>query len=123
VNSAEDLTYVEGTTGNVIVWEVSDDNPLMYSVFREDNLTAFIIGFWNGSDISLDVDGLSVGSYNYTLFASDFSANFVFSSIMVTVIPASTGGPDINALTLLIAVGAVGIIAIVAVVIWKSKQS
>ncbi|RDE14328.1 MAG: hypothetical protein C4K48_06405 [Candidatus Thorarchaeota archaeon] len=126
VNSAEDLTYVEGTTGNVIVWEVSDDNPLLYSIFREDNLTAFVIDFWNGSDISLDVDGLSVGSYSYTLFLSDFSANIVFSSTTVTVIPAtttSTVNPGIDTLTLLVAVGAVGIIAIVAVVIWKSKQS
>jgi len=74
----------------------------------------------------LNVDGLSVGSYNYTLFLSDFSANIVFSSITVTVIPAtttSTGNPEMDTPTLLIAVGAVGIIAIVAVVIWKSKRS
>jgi ABC-type transport system substrate-binding protein len=58
VSRADNLTYVEGTTGNVIVWEVSDDNPLFYSIYRDDNLTSLVMDIWNGNDITLNVDGL-----------------------------------------------------------------
>lgn len=143
VSSAEDLTYTEGTTGHEIVWEVSDDNPYLYYIFKDDNPTPVVMQTWDGSDITLNVDGLSVGTYNYTLFVVDFSANIAYSSIIVTVTPASsttttttstttsttntttngTGGFNINTMTLLITVGGVVVVAIIVVIIWKSKQS
>jgi ABC-type transport system substrate-binding protein len=131
VSRAEDLTYVEGTTGNVIVWEVSDDNPLLYAIYQDDNLTSLVMDIWNGDEITLNVDGLSVGTYNYTLFVFDYSANFAVSSILVTVVPAGTTttttsggtGLEINTMTFLIAAGAFGIIVLVALVVWRSKQS
>ena len=140
VESAQDITYVEGTTGHYITWEVSDDNPFLYTIIKDDDPTPVVSDTWDGSDITLNVDGLSVGTYNYTLAVFDYSANFVFSSILVTVTPASssttttttttnttttsgTGGLPINSNLLLIAVGLVAVVAVVIVLILKYKPS
>ncbi len=137
IHSAEDLTYVEGTTGNYITWEVTDDNPLLYSIYKDDNLTAQVTSSWDGSDIILNVDGLTIGTYNFTLMVVDYFPNYIYSSIFVTVVPESTettttnttatttgiGGFSLDTMTLLISLGVVGTIAIIIVVVWRSKQS
>jgi ABC-type transport system substrate-binding protein len=144
VSSVASIEYMEGTTGNEIVWTASDDNPLLYSIIVDSNPTPVATGIWDGSDIIHNIDGLSIGTYNYTLLLFDYSANFVFSSVMVSVIPytntttvttpttttttttSTTGGPgllNIDTLTMLISLGSMGVILIVVVLIYKTKQS
>jgi hypothetical protein len=127
-----DFSYVVGTTGNEIHWEVSDDNPLSYVVMKDLNVTPVASGLWNGSDIIVNVDGLAVGSYNYTLALIDYSANFVMDSVVVTVVEAgttttsSTGGGGLlegDTLTIIITVGAIGAILVIAVLFYKTKQT
>ena len=138
IESAQDLTYEVGTTGHQITWQVSDDNPLLYTIIRDSDPTPVASNVWDGSDITLNVDGLAVGTYNYTLFLADYSSNIVFSSIIVTVTPASssstttttnttttsgTGGFPLNSNLLLLAVGSVAVIAVVIVLISKFRPS
>jgi len=129
ISSVDDFSYVEGTTGNEIVWEASDDNPLTYNIFKEDVLIESEV--WDGSNVIENVDGLSIGTYNYSLYLLDYSTNLVISSTIVTVFPESTtssttstsGNPlELNPLASMISVGSIGVIIVVAVLIWKSKQ-
>ncbi|MBN2228803.1 MAG: hypothetical protein JW779_04345 [Candidatus Thorarchaeota archaeon] len=116
VSSVEGITYVEGTTGNVIVWEVSDDNPNLYKIYKDTESTPFVTNSWNGSDITQNVDGLSVGTYNYTLWLYDCSGNSAMSSVIVTVQPMIG-----SALTMIVAIGSVASILIVIVIIIRKK--
>ena len=125
-------TYVVGTTGNEIVWEVVDNDPRAYSIYRNGSLVSN--GNWHGSDIVLNIDGLSVGTYNYTLHLLDYSSNLVTNSVIVHVVYAggdtsnisTTGGivyDLLNAATSVISITSSCVIVIVLVLYWKSKQS
>ena len=92
VLSVEDITYIEGTTGNQIEWDVEDEDPLEYLIFQNGSLVE--ADDWNGSDIIHNVDGLSVGRYNYTLILSDTSGNMVANTVWVVVTPKENGEPQ-----------------------------
>jgi len=140
ITAADDINYVVGTTGNEIVWEASDDDPLTYVVIKDLETTPVASGIWDGSDITVNVDGLPIGTYNYTLALMDYSANLVMDSVIVTVVNVTTttttttsstttstgvdGGLfEGNTLTILISIGSLGVIVVTVVLIWKSKQS
>jgi len=140
ITAADDINYVVGTTGNEIVWEASDDDPLTYVVIKDLETTPVASGIWDGSDITVNVDGLLIGTYNYTLALMDYSANLVMDSVIVTVVNVTTttttttsstttstgvdGGLfEGNTLTILISIGSLGVIVVTVVLIWKSKQS
>ncbi|TFH00523.1 MAG: hypothetical protein E4H14_19560, partial [Candidatus Thorarchaeota archaeon] len=88
VISAIGATYVEGTSGHFVYWDLYDDNPLLYMLLIDDVLND--TGTWDGTDISMNVDGHTAGSYNYTLILMDMSANYVSSTVFVNVLPASS---------------------------------
>lgn len=121
VSAIDDISYVVGTTGNEIVWEVSDDDPLTFVVMKDLEVLPISTGFWNGSDIVVNIDGLPVGTYNYTLALMDFSANLVMDSVTVNVVSATP--LELDNLMILISVGSVGVIIVIAVLVWKTKQS
>ncbi|MFW9993789.1 MAG: NosD domain-containing protein, partial [Candidatus Odinarchaeota archaeon] len=78
-------TYMEDSTGNYIWWKIiSDDNPRDYEVYSGDT---FIKGdSWKeGTVVNVSIDGLTPGSYEYTIYVfdlDDFNSN---STISVTV--------------------------------------
>jgi ABC-type transport system substrate-binding protein len=83
--SESGTSYVEGTTGNQILWEVYDDNPLLFQLFIDGELND--TSLWDGSNIVVNVDSLSVGTHNYTLVLYDYDLNCVSSTVFVTVLP------------------------------------
>ncbi|MHA1493795.1 MAG: SBBP repeat-containing protein, partial [Candidatus Thorarchaeota archaeon] len=87
-----DISYVEDTTGHSIAWEVSDDNPEAYIVYRDG--TQVDDGQWDGFDIAINIDGLNSGVYNYTLVVIDGSHNQASDTVTVTVTPTITGSTD-----------------------------
>jgi len=89
INHPDDVEYVEGTTGHTITWSPSEAHPSHYVIYRNGSQVAF--GDWNGSSIALNVDGLGVGGYNYTLVVYDASSNWCCDTVFVTVVlPTST---------------------------------
>lgn len=110
VLSVEDVTYVEGTTGNKILWEVEDEDPYEYAIFQNGSLVD--TDDWNGSDIVYYVDNLTVGMYNYTLFLSDNSRHVVTSSVWVIVTPRESSEPPE---LLVLGIAGVSIVVILAV--------
>ncbi len=76
------IVYIVGTTGNVIQWECTDLHPDYYELYRNDVLIA--TNSWtNGLDYS--VDGLTLGSYTFTVIFYDLAGNSVTDSVLVTV--------------------------------------
>jgi parallel beta-helix repeat protein len=87
VSHPSDITYVEGTTGHEIAWDLMDpdNNPTTYVIYRNG---AQIGGdSWiSGNTIKINVDGLTEGSYNYTIIAFDEDSLFAQDSVKVTVV-------------------------------------
>ncbi|RLI57844.1 MAG: hypothetical protein DRP09_02040 [Candidatus Thorarchaeota archaeon] len=120
IAEVNDISYEAGTTGHEIVWQVSDDNPLLYTVFR--NWTVIDTGVWNTTEIRVNIDGLAVGTYNFTLFLFDSSLNVANDTVWVTVTPAAGGGIDSQVL-LIIGVGAGIAAAVIVGVVVMRKQT
>jgi ABC-type transport system substrate-binding protein len=116
--SSDNVTYVQGATGNQIIWEVTDDNPNDYTIFRDGSLV--VTNDWDGSDIIHSVDGLSVGSYNYTLVLTDASGHIVTNTVWVTVRSSGMPGfpemPDVMIMGIIAGSTAVIIIAVVLII-------
>lgn len=97
---SSDFEYEETTIGHSITWDVSDAHPISYFILR--NGTPITSGTWNGSSISLTVDWLVQGVYNYTLIVIDEGNNWAIDSVIVTVIehriivssPTTTDSPS-----------------------------
>ncbi|NHJ14549.1 MAG: hypothetical protein EAX95_12795 [Candidatus Thorarchaeota archaeon] len=80
---ADEVEYAEGSIGNTIEWDVTSTTPLYYEVYRDGSL----IGTepWDGSPIEYNVDGLSLGDYNYTIRAYYGSGVYYSYTAWVTV--------------------------------------
>jgi len=113
--SANNVTYVQGTTGNQILWEVTDEDPLNYTIYRNGNLDE--TDDWDGLTIVHNVDGLSAGIYNYTLVLTDASRHRVINVVWVTVIQSM---PDLLVVGTII--GSASVIIICLYLIFKRRQ-
>ncbi|MFQ5832657.1 MAG: hypothetical protein ACE5H4_08150 [Candidatus Thorarchaeota archaeon] len=85
LDSPSDVPYSEGTTGNSIVWDPTDLHPSSYVLYRDG--TPIKSGTWNDTleTISVTVDGLSLGTYNYTILVTDVGSNTATDTVWVTV--------------------------------------
>jgi len=123
VDNPSDVEYVEFTTGHSITWNPIDDHPESYTIYR--NSVVYASGAWNGSQFTVDVDGLSPGVYNYTLVVTDFGGNSVTDTVLVTVLEATTTTAttepgDIMLILVLSGVG-IAIVALVIIVVLRKK--
>lgn len=88
INSPDDILYQLGTTGHEIVWEPSDIDPSSYTLYVDE--APVYSDIWDGSDIIVGVDGLSVGTYNYTLEVQDSEGNRIADAVWVEVVDDNT---------------------------------
>ncbi len=96
IDSPEDVTYSEGSSGNSIIWTPEDFNPSLYTVYLDGS--TYVNGLWNSSSesISVDIDGLALGDYNFTLVVEDTYGNTASDIVWVTVVdgtPPAIEGP------------------------------
>jgi hypothetical protein len=96
IDSPADVVYIEGETGHTISWSPADLHPASYQVLRESVLIES--GVWNSSGevISISVDGLSPGEYNYTISVTDLGTNSVVDQVTVTVEAAATSTTTVS---------------------------
>jgi parallel beta-helix repeat protein len=85
IDSPSDVQYETGALGHSITWNPQDAGPQSYDLFRNNSLLHS--DNWDGSDIVVNIDGLAIGYYNYTLVVYDSSGNSVSDQVMVTVTP------------------------------------
>jgi hypothetical protein len=90
INHPGDIQYEVGETGFSITWIPADDYPERYEILQ--NGTVISSGDWNttGEDINITVDGLVIGTYNYTIVVYDQAGNYVSDIVIVRVLPEST---------------------------------
>jgi len=83
IDHPADIEYIVGNTGNSITWTPDVLFPHTYQIFRND--TEVDTGSWDGSPITVSVDGLEIGTYNYTLSVSNEAGNQVTDTVFVYV--------------------------------------
>ncbi|MDF1541116.1 MAG: NosD domain-containing protein, partial [Candidatus Thorarchaeota archaeon] len=123
IDSPADITYTEGTTGNVIIWTPSDAHPDFFEVTA--NGSVLVSGSWGGARIVLNVDGLQPGTHNFALTVTDGSGNEVSDTVRVIVLAIvgeTTPPPPLDLGPILIMVGVAGAVVVVIVVIYFIKK-
>jgi len=95
LSSPPDFSYDCGTTGNQILWDVSDANPHLYRI----DGNAMTVGWtsWLSGEVSIDVDGLVVGVFDFTISVVDTNGNMATDTVHVTVVdgtPPCIDSPD-----------------------------
>ncbi len=89
LNSPPDVVYREGDVGQRVTWSATDAHPNSYEIYQ--NGTVIATGTWTtGNDITVTVDGLTLGVHNYTLVVSDMSGNLAHDTVFVIVIRDDT---------------------------------
>ena len=82
LDKPEDLIFDEGVTGNSIIWNCTDQYPCVYEIYLDGE--RILEQTWNESIIIFNVDHLTAGSYNYTLYISD-PIHTIADSVIVRV--------------------------------------
>ncbi|MHA1908564.1 MAG: hypothetical protein ACW98Y_14780, partial [Candidatus Thorarchaeota archaeon] len=122
IDHPDDVSYIEGTTGNVVVWTPEDDHPDTYSV--SSNGSVLETGDWSGSRISVIVDGMAVGSVEVSITVFDASGNSATDTVNVTVLPLIQEPyvPMVDWVLLLIIGSVVGAIIVVIALVYYLKK-
>jgi len=114
VDHPENITYEFGQTGNTVAWNADDRFPLGYSIDR--NGIQLYNAMWDRPTISVVIDGLDMGWYNYTLVVYDMAVNTAADSVIVNVIPPMAGPTDTTLVVVASVVSAVLVAALVTAI-------
>ncbi len=84
MSSAADVTVFEDGTNQSVTWQISDLNPDIYMVYidGEEQIT----GTWTSGTLTLGLDGLIEGIYEYHIVIYDLDRNSDSDTILVQVI-------------------------------------
>jgi hypothetical protein len=83
IDHPSNIEMTEGASRSII-WNPFDSNPDSYIIYR--NGTSIDSGSWDGSSISVSLDGLAVGVWNYTLVVQDGMGYTIGDTVFVTVL-------------------------------------
>jgi parallel beta-helix repeat protein len=126
VEHLDDISYFWNTTGNSIIWNAWDWDAHSFKVFGMRTLIE--AGSWNGSAITVNIDGLEVGSYRYTLILYDSEGNTAKDTVCVIVKYPENTPLDLillralsRFLPLFAAVAAVTVISILAIEYFEKR--
>jgi len=110
-----DITYIAGSTGNKISWTITatSTSTTGYSLLRNGSWISS--GSWvPGTPISIAIDGLATGIYNYTIDAWDGIGSSVQDTIIVTVL----GMTPFNSVAFII----IMFLGVAGMVTWSSRK-
>ncbi|MEX2726465.1 MAG: nitrous oxide reductase family maturation protein NosD [Candidatus Sigynarchaeum springense] len=95
-----DIIYVYGESGNEISWIITDTSMGTATYLILQNGSSVDSGSWiSGDPVTINVDGLAVGDYNYTIIADDGLGGIIVDEVIVHVInldPTITNPADIT---------------------------
>ena len=130
IDHPADIEYEVGTTGHTITWHAFCSSPTNYSIHRDGGLV--MITGWNGGDVSVNINGLAAGTYEYTITVLGFGGQSATDTVRVTVTEASTSPsptpnpwPEFGILTIVgfaITTGSLVIIVVFVVLILKNRR-
>lgn len=124
VKQPANITYEVGSFGHEILWNITETNPDFYNVSRYsnepiNNQSVIESGNWDGSNITVNVDGLNATRwYIYTLFVNDTLGHNTTSIVNVTVTFDLTPPTVISPGNILIEFGTLG-----EAVTWKAYDA
>ncbi|MHA2254070.1 MAG: hypothetical protein ACXAD7_27205, partial [Candidatus Kariarchaeaceae archaeon] len=76
--------YFRDDIDNFLSWKANDSHPDKYILYKDGEI--YSQDDWdNVNDISVNVDGLAIGEYNFTIVIFDDSNNFVLDTVTLTV--------------------------------------
>ena len=127
INHPSDIEYTEGATGNAIAWIGNSKLPFEYNI--KMNGTTIASGGWSGGTINYNIDGLTNGTYIYSITLFDRAGYSISDAVTVSVLPFVTnttttttgGGIPFNTMILIIA-GVVAVAVIVIIVILMKRK-
>jgi len=106
ISNPIDFSYDEGATGYNISWVIAEINQYTCEVYLNNVAVDSGLLTLDGDTLSITVDGLPVGSHNYTLAVTDSVGNFAVDTVIVTVsIVISEFNPSVLILTPVTIVG------------------
>ncbi|MHA2335199.1 MAG: hypothetical protein ACXAEU_24425, partial [Candidatus Hodarchaeales archaeon] len=124
VSNPSDISYTEGSTANFIIWTVGDQNPGVYNVTKDGTLYVSDTSWSNGT-ISINVDGLAVGTYTFIITVYDASGGTTTTSSTTTsssvptttttttsqsTTPIFTGTPGFSSMTVISVIILIGVL-------------
>jgi len=117
LSQPDDVNYTVGSQGNVIEWTLNDLYPDTYELYIGNE--SLRIDTWNSTSetISLSVDDLPVGEYNFTIFVNDTSGNIASDLVTIRV----TG--SIDSVTIIVMIAGVVVIVIIGGIVCRKKKT
>ncbi len=88
ISGPTEVTFQSGILGNWIEWICFDENPMSYSITRNDYVIDY--GDWDGSNISINIDALPVGSHNLSLTLTDTGSRMASHFVDITITSETT---------------------------------
>jgi parallel beta-helix repeat protein len=85
LDSPNDITYMAGEEGNLIIWHSFDAHPGWFEIRQNGSVVGG--GQWTQYVFNVSIDNLDMGSYLYNLTISDTCANAMSDVVVVTVMP------------------------------------
>ncbi|MHA2276716.1 MAG: hypothetical protein ACXAC2_13155 [Candidatus Kariarchaeaceae archaeon] len=86
-SSPNPILYGENSNNNILFWDILENHPDNYVITHNSLLNDELpfVGSWL-TNVSLNVDGLLLGVYNFTILVIDTHGNNNSHSVLVTVI-------------------------------------
>ena len=94
IDSPEDYSYEGGTLNHYITWNPNDPHPGWYEILRNSTIIEYDV--WTGESITISIDGLNLGKYNYTIIVQDLFLQTVTDEVWVTVEGNTPIGEDVE---------------------------
>jgi hypothetical protein len=91
---SDDLVYEAGEPGHSLTWSFIDLYPDSYIILR--NETQVHSGLYTGLDITISVDLLNPGLYNFSFIACDLYGNYAVDLVWVDVEGNTPSGTDVE---------------------------
>ena len=128
---ADDMEFFEFETGTfALYWEVSDINLENYIIYLNGTEvdSGDLEGGWQTINYEVLLDGLSVGTYNYTIVVTDIVGHTISDQALLVILPSPTdhttptgNGVTLDFLPIVTIVGGAVVVIIVIVVIMKRR--
>ncbi|MBD3354156.1 MAG: hypothetical protein GF364_21925 [Candidatus Lokiarchaeota archaeon] len=114
-----DISYRDGSIGNSLVFTITDEyvQDPTYDLYRNGTQIATDVSWSSNSPITIDIDGLSQGYWNFTLVAEDGYGNVEMQEVRVHVQPPRSLILDL----LPYLIGGAAVAIVVSVIIVKKK--